>query len=237
MLGLLVIIIISWVLLYLIEKKNLNVLGIFPNKNRIAQLIIGFLIMSFICLAMIYVETQIKSISWEKQIINYKAIGGAIVYHFRSALTEDLVFRGALLYIHIRRIGSRWAILISALVFGVYHIFSYGITQDRIVLMVYVTLVTGFAGYVWAYSFYKTKSIMLGLGLHIGYNFIMTCFYPSQPYGELLFAELSKIDLSEWNEFYYLLFRGFFPSIMTLLSFKLLFKSHLFIHKTVEEHV
>ncbi len=141
------------------------------------------------------------------------------------------------MYILISRIGSRRAILMSALVFGVYHIFSYGMTQDRIVPIIYVILVTGFTGFVWAYAFHKTKSIMLGLGLHIGYNFIMTCFYPNQPFGELLFLKLSQIELSEWNEFYYWLFRGFFPSIMTLISFKFLFKSNFVVNKTKEEHV
>ncbi|MCD2260977.1 CPBP family intramembrane glutamic endopeptidase [Psychroserpens luteolus] len=236
MLGLLVIIVISWVLLHFIEKKNLNVLGIIPNKNRTIQFTIGLVMISLICLLMIYIETQIKSITWKQQVVNYKSMGNAFIYHLRSALTEDLVFRGALLYILISRIGSKWAILISAFVFGVYHVFSYGMTNDRIVPIIYVVLVTGFTGYVWAYGFHKTKSIMLGLGLHIGYNFIMTCFYPSQPFGELLFTELSKIDLSEWNQFYYSLFRGFFPSIMTLIGFKLLFKSNLFINHIKEEN-
>ena len=66
------------------------------------------------------------------------------------------------------KIGAKKAILISAIVFGVYHIFSYGMTGDKIIPILYVTLITGFTGYVWAYTFYKTKSVMLALGFHLG---------------------------------------------------------------------
>lgn len=86
----------------------------------------------------------------------------------------------------------------------------------RIVPMLYVILVTGFTGYVWAYSFDKTKSIALALGFHLGYNLVMTFFYTSEPYGELIFTELSKVELSELNGLYFSLFKGLFPSIMTL---------------------
>ncbi len=226
MIGLLVIIVVSGVLLHFIEKKNISVLGIIPNQKHLTQFLIGFLIIVLINLSMIYIETLVKSISWEMKSINYRAIYEAFVYHLRSALTEDLVFRGAILYILISKIGAKKAVLISALIFGIYHVFSYGMTGGRIVPILYVILVTGFVGYVWAYAFHKTKSIAIGLGLHLGSNLVMSCFYPSQPFGELLFTELSRVNFSEWNEFYYSLFRGFYPSILMLLFVKLILKSN-----------
>jgi hypothetical protein len=142
------------------------------------------------------------------------------MYHLRSALTEDLVFRGAILYILIQRIGATKALWLSAIIFGVYHWFSYGIIGERIVLLAYVFVVTGFTGYVWAYTFYKTKSIMLGLGFHLGYNLIMSFFFESQPFGELIMSQTSKVDLIGWNEFYYSMFRGLFPTTLSLLFVK-----------------
>jgi len=232
MVGLLVIIIISWVLLHFIEKKNIAVLGIIPSPKRIIQFLIGFLIIVLINLSMIYIETIVKSVSWElKSSIDYGLIYKSFIYHLKSALTEDLVFRGAILYILISKIGAKRAILISAFAFGIYHVFSYGMIGDRIVPIFYVILTTGFVGYVWAYTFDKTKSIMMPLGFHLGYNLVMTCFYPSQPYGELLFAELSRANLSEWDEVYYALFRGLYPTILTLIFVKLLLKSNFKIFK------
>jgi len=225
MLGLLVIIVISWILLYFIEKKNIEVLGFIPCGKRIIQFVIGLGFIVFINLIRIYIEQILLDVDWKLNTkINYSLIFDSFIYHIRSALTEDLVFRGALLYILISKLGAKRAILISAFFFGIYHVFSYGMTSERIVPIVYVILVTGVTGYVWAYTFYKSKSILLGLGFHLGYNLTMSFFYSSQPYGELIFTELSRTNFtSEWNELYFLLFNGLFPSIMTYIFVKALF--------------
>lgn len=225
MLGLLVIIIVSWVLLHLIEKKNINVLGIVPSFKRLGQFALGFLVISIIVLLNIFFETQILKVEWKLSTIDYSLMFKAFGYHVKSALTEDLVFRGAILYILIQRIGAVKAIWLSAIVFGVYHWFSYGIIEGRLILLAYVLVITGFTGYVWAYTFNKTKSIMMGLGFHLGVNLINACFFESQPYGELIFTEVSRINISEWNNFLFLIFKGLFPSIFTLIFIKCLLKS------------
>ncbi len=226
MLGLLIIIVISWALLRFIEKKNIDVLGLIPYPNRILQFFIGLIFMVLLCLLMVAAETYILNVEWkQKETIDYSLIFQSFVYHIRSALTEDLVFRGAILYVLIQRIGSKKAILLSALCFGVYHVFSYGMMGEGIIPIVYVILVTGFTGYVWAYTFYKTKSIMLGLGFHLGYNFLMTFFYESYPYGELVFIELSKTSLQDWDWIFFNLSKGLLPSIITLVCVNYLIKS------------
>lgn len=226
MVGLLVIIVVSGVLLHFIEKKSITVLGIIPNQKHILQFVIGFMCIVFIVLLSIYIETLVKSIHWEMKPMNYEVTFKAFLYHLKSALTEDLVFRGAILYILIRKIGAKWAILIAALSFGIYHVFSYGMALDRMIPIAYVILITGCTGYVWGYAFEKTKSIALGLGLHLGFNIVMTFFYPLQPYGELLFTEVSRVNFSEWNEVYFSLIKGLFPSILTFVFIKILLKSN-----------
>jgi membrane protease YdiL (CAAX protease family) len=133
MLGLLVIIVISWLLLHFIEKKNIDALGLIPNVNRIGQFLIGFLIIAVIVLINIFIETLTLEVDWKLKTINYTTIFSAFLYHLKSALTEDLVFRGAILYILIERLGAKWAILISALFFGVYHVFSYGMLESGLI--------------------------------------------------------------------------------------------------------
>ena len=221
MLGLLVIVIISWMLLHFFEKKNIEVLGIIPTKKRIAQFLIGLVFITLVNLLNIYLETILLNVEWKLQAeINYQHILNSFLYHLRSALTEDLIFRGAILYILIQKLGTKWGILLSAIVFGIYHVFSYGILEGSLILISYVILITGFTGYVWAYTFHKTKSIFMGLGFHLGVNFVSTLFFESQPYGELIFTEVSKIHLSEWSKLFFLLFKGLFPSILTLVFVK-----------------
>ena len=221
MLGLLVIIVISWMLLLFIEKKNISVLGIIPDKKRVSQFAIGFMIMTCICLIIIYIESWVLHVEWKKnETINFTDILNSFIYHIRSALTEDLVFRGAILYILIQKIGAKKAIIISAILFGIYHIFSYGLLHGNVIVTIYIVIITGCTGYVWAFTFYKTKSIMMGLGLHLGYNFIMTLFHEAHPYGELIFQEVSKTSLKDWEWLFYNLAKGLFPSIITLIVVK-----------------
>lgn len=218
MLGLLVIIVISWGLLYLFEKKNIDVLGVIPNKKRSIQFFIGFMVITIICLTTICIKTLIFKVDWRlNNNINYSVIFNSFVYHIKSALTEDLVFRGAILYILIQRIGVKKALVISAFLFGVYHIFSYGLIGGNIIQMVYITLTTGLIGYVWAYTFYKTKSIMMGLGFHLGFNFLMSLFYKNNPYGNLVFQEISKINLVDWNWLFYNIAKDLFTVILTFI--------------------
>ncbi|MDT7833520.1 CPBP family intramembrane glutamic endopeptidase [Flavobacteriaceae bacterium S356] len=221
MLGLLVIVAISWILLHFIQKEGLDALGIVPNRVRVYQFFVGFVAMMLIVLLTISIESFIAKIQWSQHSqINYTSIFNAFVYHLRSALTEDLVFRGAILYILIKRAGVKKALLLSAISFGIYHVFSYGMVGSDIIPILYVVLVTGLTGYIWAYLFYKSKSIMMPLGFHIGYNLTMSLFFENQPYGELLFKEISRIHLSEWNGFLLLLFKGIFPSIVTVIAIK-----------------
>jgi len=203
------------------------VLGIIPNRKRSIQFLIGFISMVLISLLTIYIESIILKVDWMlKSSINYKNIFNSFTYHLRSALTEDLFFRGAILYILIQRIGAQKAMILSAIVFGIYHVFSYGMTGAPVIPILYIVLITGFTGYVWAYTFHKTKSVLMALGFHLGHNLLMTLFYESAPYGELIFTEISKTTLRDWNWLCYHLIKGLFPSIVILTCVKKYTKYH-----------
>lgn len=218
MLGLLIIIGASWLLLYVAGKEHLNCLGVKPIKKRSLQFLTGLFFIALLRLLLIYFETQVKSIQWGVQNdISFSMIIQAFWYHLKSALTEDLIFRGAVLYLLIKRIGVQKGLILSAIAFGIYHWFSYGMIGSNLVPLIYVLITTGLTGYVWGYTFTKTESIMMPLGFHLGWNFITTLFYPSQPYGQLLYKELSNIELSEINNLYYVIAIGLIPSLITYL--------------------
>ncbi len=223
MVGIVVILGVSWLLLHYIESENLFVLGFYPIRKGISQLIIGVGFIFLLKVLFIYLDTQVNSIAWRvNSSINYYSVVQSFWYHLKSAITEDLIFRGALLYILIKRIGMQKAIFVSAVAFGVYHLISYGIIGSGIILLLYVLITTGFTGYVWAYTYAKTKSIMMPLGFHLGWNFITTFFYASQPYGNLIFQETAKIELLEPYNTYYSIFIGLTPSLLTFIFVKVL---------------
>ena len=116
MLGILVALAISWLLLFFIEKKNILSLGFLPIAKRLKQFFIGFLITATLCAIVQYAESFLKSSTWVlNEKITSQIILNAFWWDFKSVLTEELIFRGALLYILIQKIGANKGILISAI--------------------------------------------------------------------------------------------------------------------------
>lgn len=215
MIGILVILGISWGLLYFFEKENLLALGFSPLSKRLTQFLIGFVFTCLLNLLFLFIETNMKAIAWTlNSLFREQLIVETLWYHLKSSLTEDLVFRGALLYILIDKLGAKMAILFSAIAFGVYHWFSYGVLGS-LIPMIYVFIVTGLTGYVWAVAFARSKSILLGLGLHLGWNFISQLFSRG-PLGEILYIESSSQALSELNNLIYLSITGIAVPLITL---------------------
>ncbi|WP_372801950.1 CPBP family intramembrane glutamic endopeptidase [Lutibacter sp.] len=198
MIGILVAIAISWLLLYLIEKKSILALGLLPIGKRLKQFLIGFLITGMLCALVQYLESYLKSSNW---VLNNDITSVIILKSFwwdlKSVLIEELIFRGALLYIFIQKIGSRKGVLISAIAFGIYHWFSYGVLGNAMA-MILVFIGTGLMGYAWAWAFSKSKSIMLPFGLHLGWNFIYNTIFSKGPLGELLLISRGGNELTDW---------------------------------------
>lgn len=198
MIGILVGIVVSWLLLYLIEKKSILALGFLPIAKRLKQFFIGFIITGILCVLVQYLEIYLKSSTW---ILN-KDISSRIIlksfwWDFKSVFTEELIFRGAFLYILIQKIGSKKSIVISSIAFGIYHWFSYGVLGN-LMAMILVFAGTGLMGYAWAWAFSKTKSIALPFGLHFGWNFIFNTVFSNGPLGELLLVQNGGNELTDW---------------------------------------
>ncbi|MEO7977991.1 type II CAAX endopeptidase family protein [Flavobacterium sp.] len=186
MIGILILIAISWLLLFFIEKKNILALGFLPVIKRLKQFLIGFLFTSILCAVIQYLEAYLKSSFWFlNNNISYEIILKSIWWDIKSVWTEELIFRGALLYILIKKIGSRKSILISAIAFGVYHWFSYGVLGN-IIAMIMVFIATGLMGYAWAWAFSKSKSIILPLAIHLGWNIVYNTIFSKGPLGKII---------------------------------------------------
>lgn len=199
MIGIVVLLAISWFLLFIIEKRNIQALGFLPAARRGKQFLIGFIITGILCVLVQYFEAYLKSSVW---ILNEKITGVIILKSFlwdlKSVLTEELIFRGALLYILIQKIGERKAILISAIAFGIYHWFSMGVLGN-ILPMILVFLGTGLMGVALAWAFAKTKSILLPFGLHLGWNFIYNTIFSKGPLGEMVLTSQGGKELTDWT--------------------------------------
>lgn len=198
MIGILILLTVSWALLYFVEKESLLALGMLPALKRLKQLGIGFAITALLCLGVQLLESSWRSSRWtfndSLEGTNFFQMLG---WDLRSVITEELVFRGAILYILIKKLGTSRGILISAIAFGIYHWFSYEVLGS-IVPMVVVFLGTGLMGYAWALAFARTESIAMPIGLHLGWNFTFNTIFSNGPFGTGLLILESEKTIPDW---------------------------------------
>ena len=225
MIGILVAIAISWLLLYLIEKKNILALGFLPITKRLKQFSIGFIITGILCVLVQYLEAYLKSSTWIlSEDVTSVIIINSFWWDLKSVLTEELIFRGALLYILIQKIGSKKSILISAIAFGIYHWFSFGVLGN-VMAMILIFVGTGLMGYAWALAFSKTNSIMFPFGLHLGWNFIYNTIFSKGPLGELVLISRGGTDLTNWDSLLNFMSGMVFVPIIVLVYVKYFVKN------------
>ena len=186
MLGLIVELIISWLLLWLFFKQGLLVLGIVPNQSRLFNLFSGFFIAAACCTVYYLSFTILTTNKWtlNNEFTAQKLLSGSW-WTLNSVLYEELIFRGALLYILIKKFGVKIACITSALCFGIYHWFTSGAMGNPL-QMTFVFVMTGAWGAMFAMAFARTKSLYLPIGIHFGWNLISTIVFSQGPLGNQL---------------------------------------------------
>ncbi|MDQ6610246.1 MAG: CPBP family intramembrane metalloprotease [Bacteroidota bacterium] len=184
MAGIIIELIISWLSHWYILKKNLSALGFRPTRSRVVDLVLGFLIAASCCAVYQVMTTAFINNSWvvNKQITG-KQIGENSWWTLVSVLYEELIFRGALLYIAIKKIGVVKACILSAVSFGIYHWFTFNVFGNPF-MMVITFIMTAIVGLSWAFSFAKTGSLYLPIGLHFGWNLFSTVVFSNGSFGQ-----------------------------------------------------
>jgi uncharacterized protein len=183
MIGILVELLISWLLIWLIERQDLRVLGSWPSQKRIIQFLLFFLLTALFSASGFMMQMNYGSRWILNDALTTRMIFEGIRWNIISVLYEELIFRGVILYILIKRFGAVWGITISSIAFGIYHWFSFEIIGN-VPQMINIFVVTGLMGAVLAYSFWKTKSMYAQIGIHLGWNLVQTFIFSSGVIGK-----------------------------------------------------
>lgn len=188
MLQLIGLIVISWLLIWLFEKGNLSVLGLLPTKDRLKYFTILFIVSSIISattfLLRMYFAKEEYTIN---QTLTAKSILLETWYQFRTVLTEELLCRGALLYILIKKIGQSKAVLISSIIFAVLHWINAGVWGNLTQMFIVFTF-TFSMGLLLAYSYARTFSILIPFAIHYGWNLTQNYIFPDTLKGNHIFT-------------------------------------------------
>ncbi|MGG7440738.1 CPBP family intramembrane glutamic endopeptidase [Chryseobacterium arthrosphaerae] len=195
MIGIITELIISWLLLRFIAKKDLSVLGLKPNSTRLIHWSVGFILAAAVCSLYHLITTALISNSWilNKQFTLSAALM-SLWWVLKSVLFEELLFRGALLYLAIEKWGNTKACIFSAVCFGVYHWFSYNAFGNPFQMGI-IFVMTAIFGWMLAVSFAKTKSMYLPIGLHLGWNLFNIVLFSNGPLGKQLFMKANENHL------------------------------------------
>ncbi|MDH6252167.1 membrane protease YdiL (CAAX protease family) [Chryseobacterium sp. H1D6B] len=209
MIGIIIELIISWLLLWYIDKKKLSVLGFRPSRNRITNWIIGFLLAASVCTLYHVMSKILADNGW---IINKHMTTQILLtsswWTLKSVIFEELIFRGALLYLAIGRLGIKKACYLSAVCFGIYHLFSYNAFGNPFQMLI-IFLMTGIFGLMLAFAFAKTKSLYLPFALHLGWNLFNIVVFSNGPLGQQIFIKINENKLEGILSLFVFLFQIF----------------------------
>lgn len=220
MIGILVELFLSLILLKLIERKNLSVLGWQVSGKRLLQLVIGITIAVLLATGYHLIRSLLTGISWQLNT-SYRLsdFGQAVWWMLRSVLYEELIFRGALLYIALKRLGPVKGLWLSAIAFGIYHWFSFG-AFGQPVQMIFIFLITAAAGWMFAYAFLKTNSLYLPIGLHLGWNCVGSILFSEGSIGNHILVAVKDTSFQQNNLLVFLfmmLYQIFVPAFCVWL--------------------
>jgi uncharacterized protein len=193
MLGIIVQLLISWLIIWLFEKGNLKVLGFYPTKKRLLGFAIFFIVTAICCSSDFFMRMIFAKQQWE---LNPKLTANLILtgtwWNVKSVLFEELIFRGVLFYILIKKLGHTKAIIISAIAFGIYHWFSHEVIGN-ITQMAITFVITGTMGLVYAYGYSKTFSLYIPGAIHLGWNLTSSVIFSKGVLGNQLFTQVEPV--------------------------------------------
>jgi len=113
-------------------------------------------------------------------------------WNIKSVIFEELIFRGVLLYLLIKKFGATWGIVISSIAFGIYHWFSHEVIGNPVqMLITFVT--TGLMGAVYAYGYARSRSVLVPSAIHLGWNLTMSVVFSSGNIGDQLFVQVKPV--------------------------------------------
>lgn len=157
----------------LIDRRSVRSLGLRLDRRALIDVLVGIGIACLqigliFGLELAFGWMQISGFAWQEQ--SALAVVGSIVLwllmYIAVGFYEELLSRGYHLQNLEEGTNTFWAVVISAVVFGVGHVLNPNASWIS-------TLGIVVAGFYLAYGYLRTRQLWLPIGLHIGWNFFM----------------------------------------------------------------
>ncbi|MEO6254062.1 MAG: CPBP family intramembrane glutamic endopeptidase [Ferruginibacter sp.] len=193
MLGIIVQLLISWLIIWLFEKGNLSIFGFYPTTKRLIGFFVFFIVTALCSSSDYFMRMLFAKQQWElNPQLNAKLILTGIWWNVKSVLFEELIFRGVLLYMLIKKLGPVTGIIISSIAFGIYHWYSHEVIGN-IQQMAITFVTTGLMGSIYAYAYAKTFSLYIPISIHLGWNLVRSVVFSETVIGGQLFVQVQPV--------------------------------------------
>jgi len=225
MLQLVALLALSWLLIWFFEKKNLSVLGLTPSPRRLKYFILLFLVSAALAASAFLLRMYfVREVYTVNPSMTFYSVVQETWYQFRTVLTEELLCRGAVLYILIKKAGRIKAVFISSVLFAVLHWFNAGVWGNPAqMLMVFAFTFT--MGLLLAYAYAQTFSLLIPFAIHFGWNLTQNYIFPETAAGKhllILAYPPPEVTLSYLSFFTMLLL----PKVAVIIINFFIVKSH-----------
>jgi membrane protease YdiL (CAAX protease family) len=136
--------------------------------RRIGWFFAGGVLIVPVILAMAGALWLLVPFHWERGAMAWSQLGWKTAEYFAGNFGEELAFRGYVLVVLTRDLGLTRALLIGALLFGLFHL--PGLSGMQAIKMI---CTTGAMSFVFAYGYVLNGSLWTAVGLHVFGNVIL----------------------------------------------------------------
>lgn len=152
-----------------IEKRPLSTLG-FSKKRSALNYVIGFGIGVLILAVNLLPDAVFR---WTgMSFIGFSPVVALFLVAFMiQSACEEIMFRGYLMPLFGRKIGMFWAVMLSSLLFALFHIFNGDMTILSVINIFAIGVFLGF-------YMIRTDNIWGACGIHAAWNFVQGLVYP-----------------------------------------------------------
>jgi membrane protease YdiL (CAAX protease family) len=159
---------LTYIFRRLIDRKSFVSLGFATTSGWVAEILLG-LFLGFAVMACIFSfgwVTGWSTVHFTPSSM-YRVIlqlAGYVIVFLATGLTEELMFRGYLLQTLREWPGTAAAVVITSVLFGLFHACNPSVSPLALVNLIV-------AGFVFAYAYLATGRLWLPIALHFSWNF------------------------------------------------------------------
>ncbi len=154
-----------------IDRRTFSSLGLRRNRQALADLLAGLLIATLMVSLLAFIMWSAgwlgpEGFDWNPSTNAVPQVGMWLLIFILTGWNEELLSRGYQLQNLREGLNLPLAVLISSGMFGLAHIFN---PHASLIAAINITL----AGVFFAFAWWRTQSLWLPIGLHIGWNFVL----------------------------------------------------------------